>query len=87
MKNSLIAIGLSVAVCAAVPAFGKDKSDKAVADADKQICKTFADTGSRINKTRICKTAADWAEDRSENAKAMREKRGNQGAPQIGNDG
>ena len=87
MKNRLIAIGISVFVCASAPAFGEAKSDKAEAQAEKKVCKTFLNTGSRLNKTKICKTDAEWAEDRGENAKLLREKRGNQGAPQSGNDG
>lgn len=87
MKNRLIAIGISVFVCASAPAFGEAKSDKAEAKAEKKVCKTFLNTGSRLNKTKICKTDAEWAEDRGENAKLLREKRGNQGAPQSGNDG
>jgi hypothetical protein len=78
---SMIAIAISGTASA------KDKSDEVAADPEKKICKSFLDTGSRLNKTRICKTAAEWTEDRDENTKVLREKRGNQGAPQLGNGG
>ncbi len=87
MKNRLITIGISAIVCITAPAFGETQNDNAAAKTEKKVCKTFLDTGSRLNKTKICKTAAEWAEDQSENAKLLREKRGNQGAPQIGNGG
>ena len=87
VKNCLIAIGLVVATCAALPAFGKPKNDKAVAKSEKQICRVFLNTGSRLNTTKICKTETEWAEDQGENAKVLREKRGNQGGPQLGNGG
>jgi len=87
VKNRLIAIGISVAAVTAAPAFGQAPSNAAAAKTEKKICKTFLDTGSRLNKTKICKTAAEWAEDRGENAKLLREKRGSQGGPQLGNDG
>jgi len=87
MKNRLIAIGISVAAIAAAPVCGQATSNEAEAKTEKKVCKTFLNTGSRLNKTKICKTAAEWAEDQSENAKLLREKRGNQGAPQLGNDG
>ena len=32
------------------------------AGADKQICRSVADTGSRLGHTRACHTAQEWAE-------------------------
>jgi hypothetical protein len=87
VRIRLIAISLSVAAITAVPAFGKATSNEAAAKTEKKICKTFLDTGSRLNKTKICKTNAEWVEDQGENTKLLREKRGNQGAPQLGNGG
>ena len=87
MKIRLIAISLSVAAIMALPAFGQATSNEAAAKTEKKICKTFLDTGTRLNKTKICKTNAEWVEDQGENAKLLREKRGNQGAPQLGNGG
>ena len=31
-------------------------------DANKQICRTISDTGSRLGHARECHTAAEWAE-------------------------
>ena len=31
-------------------------------DANKQICRASADTGSRLGRSRECHTAAEWAE-------------------------
>jgi hypothetical protein len=87
MKILLIVMGLSVAAVTADPALGQATSNEAAAKTDKKVCKTFLNTGSRLNKTKICKTAAEWAEDHDENAKLLREKRGGQGGPQLGNDG
>jgi hypothetical protein len=87
VKNSLIVIGISVAAVTAAPAFGQAPSNEAAAKTEKKICKSFLNTGSRLSRTKICKTAAEWAEDRDENAKLLREKRGGQGGPQLGNDG
>ena len=87
MKNRLIAIGISVAAVTAAPVFGQAPSNEAAAKTEKKICKSFLNTGSRLNKTKICKTEAEWAEDREENAKLLREKRGSQGGPQLGNEG
>ncbi|HQS12621.1 MAG: hypothetical protein B7Y62_09070 [Sphingomonadales bacterium 35-56-22] len=90
MKLRLIATGISVAAVTAVtaaPAFGQAEKNETAAKAEKKICKSFLNTGSRLSKTKICKTEAEWAEDLEENAKLLREKRGSQGGPQIGNDG
>lgn len=87
MKIRLIAISLSVAAVAAAPAFGQAQTNETASQTEKKICKTFLNTGSRLNKTKICKTEAEWAEDRDENAKLLRDKRGSQGGPQLGNDG
>ena len=32
------------------------------ADANKQICRTVADTGSRLGHSRACHTAQEWAD-------------------------
>jgi len=87
VKNRLIAISLSIAAVTATPVLGQAKNDEAAANAEKKVCKTFLNTGSRLNKTKICKTESEWAEDRDENAKMLRDKRGSQGGPQLGNDG
>ncbi len=82
-----MALGLSVALLSTAPALGQGKSNQTSGKTEKKICKSFLNTGSRLNKTRVCKTEAEWTEDRDENAKLLREKRGSQGGPQLGNDG
>jgi hypothetical protein len=34
----------------------------AKSDANKQICRTMSDTGSRLNRSRACHTAQEWTE-------------------------
>jgi hypothetical protein len=38
------------------------QSTDSKADANKQICRTFADTGTRLGQYRACHTAQEWAE-------------------------
>jgi hypothetical protein len=37
-------------------------STTAKSDANKQICRTIADTGSRLGRYRACHTAQEWIE-------------------------
>ena len=64
------------------PAFAQDNAEgakpatektSAAADKDKLICKSFAETGSRLNKTRICKTAFEWQQDSAANGQAIKD--------------
>ena len=53
----LSAVALApVAATAAPPPAGADKN------ANKMICRTVQEIGSRLNKTRACHTKAEWAE-------------------------
>jgi hypothetical protein len=40
-------------------------------DPDRQICRTFKDTGSRLGGYRACHTAAEWAELRRQSVQAV----------------
>ena len=40
-------------------------------DADRQICRTFKDTGSRLGGYRACHTAQEWAELRRQSVQAV----------------
>lgn len=51
-------------------------------NAGKMICKRFTDTGSRISSRKVCKTEAEWEDQRLDNADLMRTKRGAAGGPQ-----
>ncbi|MFN4113920.1 MAG: hypothetical protein ACK4GD_08265 [Sphingomonadaceae bacterium] len=56
-------------------------------DKGELVCRVFTETGSRVSKKRLCKTLAEWEDDRQENAAVMRQKRGAAGGPQPGNEG
>ena len=53
------ALVTATAVIAQAPATNGAGSS---ADANKQICRTIADTGSRLGRYRACHTAQEWAE-------------------------
>lgn len=40
-------------------------------DPDRMVCKRQKETGSRLS-TRVCKTAAEWEQERLDNQEAMR---------------
>lgn len=58
----VIAFGLSLTMGVAVQAQAQSASDGGAAKEEKKICKTSGVTGSRLNKTRTCKTAKEWDE-------------------------
>jgi hypothetical protein len=64
----------------AVIAQPSESGGSSQANANKQICRTMADTGSRLGRTRACHTAQEWVElrrqtkqtvDRIQNSRAM----------------
>lgn len=52
---SAVALTATAAIAGSPPASGKD-------DANKLICRTVQEIGSRLSKTRACHTKAEWAE-------------------------
>jgi hypothetical protein len=52
-----IALVTTTAVMAQPSGGGDSRSD-----ANKQICRTMADTGSRLARSRACHTAQEWTE-------------------------
>lgn len=42
------------------PSAEPGQADKAAADPNRVICRTVAETGSRLRRTRTCLTARDW---------------------------
>jgi hypothetical protein len=54
--------GLCALSLAAGAATASQSSSKAPDDPNKIVCRTVAETGSRLNKTRACHTVAEWAE-------------------------
>ena len=53
-----VIFGLCSVALAATAATAAPKKN----DPNKVVCKTIAETGSRLNKTRACHTVAEWAE-------------------------
>ncbi len=89
MITNILAIAMLVATQqSAEPLQTKVTSDgKADLEIDQQnagemVCKRFTDTGSRISSRKVCKTVAEWEDQRIDNADLMRTKRGAAGGPQ-----
>ena len=58
---SKMIFGLSAATLAATVAIASPPSATGAGkDANKMICRTIAEIGSRLNKTRACHTKAEW---------------------------
>ena len=51
----------AASVCAATAATAGEHN-KRVSDPKKVICRTISETGSRLNRSRACHTAAEWEE-------------------------
>lgn len=70
-------LSLAVATgCASGPDSMSDSAGYASAgqidgDPDRMVCKRDKETGSRLSK-RICKSAAEWEQERMDNQEAMR---------------
>jgi hypothetical protein len=47
-------------------------------DTTKQICRTIADTGTRLGRTRECHTEAEWAELRRQSGQDLDQYRASQ---------
>ena len=55
--------GASVAfLLTATAALAQPAGGGSTGDANKQICRTISDTGSRLGHTRACHTAQEWAD-------------------------
>jgi hypothetical protein len=63
MKISTVLPG-TLLILTAAALFGSAASaaehNKRVADPNKMICRTIGETGSRLNRSRACHTAAEW---------------------------
>ena len=55
-----------VAVCTSAPLFAQQQqpTDKKVRDPNEVICERQEEIGSRLGGTKVCKTRAEWAEER-----------------------
>lgn len=65
-----IAFVAATAVMAEQPAANETKGD-----ANRQICRTTADTGTRLGRTRECHTAQEWDEIRRRAGDAVDQQR------------
>jgi peptide subunit release factor RF-3 len=55
--------GFAVALVATTAVIAQPSAgDTAKSDANKQICRVIADTGSRLGRYRACHTAQEWIE-------------------------
>lgn len=62
MLRTSIAIAFAASLMTGFAVQAQTAPDEAVAKAEKKICKVSSVTGSRLNKTRTCKTAKEWDE-------------------------
>jgi hypothetical protein len=52
----------AVALIAATAVLAQPSQGDSKGGAEKQVCRTTVDTGSRLNRSRECHTAREWAE-------------------------
>jgi hypothetical protein len=64
MKSLVIVIAILVETAAYAQSEAPATDDGT--DANETICRTSTDTGSRLNRTRICRTRAEWEAARRE---------------------
>jgi hypothetical protein len=57
-----ILYGACAVALVATTAVMAQPSGTAASSSNKQICRTFPNTGSRLSRTRECHTAAEWIE-------------------------
>jgi hypothetical protein len=63
MIGKIVYGACAVALIAATAVMAQPSADAtAKSDANKQICRTIADTGSRLARYRACHTAQEWIE-------------------------
>jgi hypothetical protein len=65
MIGRLVHISCAAALVSATALLAQPSASEGGAaknDANKQICRTTADIGSRLARSRACHTAAEWAE-------------------------
>lgn len=65
MKKSLFFCALLVSTAAsAEPSSSPPANGSSAADPNQTICRNQRETGSMLNRTRVCKTRAQWEADR-----------------------
>jgi len=72
MKKSLFLCALLASTAAsAQPSSNASSSGAAAADPNAVVCRNQRETGSMLNRTRVCKTRAEWDAERRENRQAI----------------
>jgi hypothetical protein len=66
MKKLLILGGIAVSASALAQAQSSPNGSGSTPDPNQTICRTSADTGSRLSRTRVCMTRAQWDDRRRE---------------------
>jgi hypothetical protein len=62
MIGKLLYAACGAALVTATAVLAQPSGGAANGEANKQICRASADTGSRLGRTRACHTAQEWAE-------------------------
>jgi hypothetical protein len=62
VRKILHVAGAVAAIIATAVMAQQSGSATTKSDANKQICRTFGETGSRLNRYRACHTAQEWIE-------------------------
>jgi hypothetical protein len=63
MKKVIIVSAVLLAT-AGVAQTGQDRRSDGGLDPDDQICRSIKDTGTRLGRTRVCMSRAEWAQQR-----------------------
>lgn len=74
MKKSLFLCALLVSTAASAQPSSTSSPNGAGAaapDPNAMICRNQRETGSMLNRTRVCKTRAEWEADRRDNRQAI----------------
>ena len=64
LKSLVIVVAVAVASSSPALAGQTDAPERAAASGDKVICKRFAETGSLVRVSRVCKPKRDWERER-----------------------
>lgn len=71
MKSLLLSGLLLAATAASAEAPSAPATHNGTANPNETICRTQAELGSRLNRTRICMTRAEWAERQREQRQTL----------------
>lgn len=63
MKILILAGGLAISAIATAQTGPQTLDRPGTKSGDRVICRNMGEIGSRLSRNRVCKTAAEWAED------------------------